>query len=507
MNIFSKKNIIIFVILVIIVTFSLFFFSPKEVVYTEQEKIISTEHQDFIIATGNIGARDDIDLSFRRSGVVSKIFFEAGNEVKQGSIIAQLNIGSLLTELESQKLFLEQARIKLESFIEGPEDLARERIQAEKALSLQLLDNSIQKALSSVQKSAVLIENGVRTNFDVFFDGTIDNLRFISNANISDKASIINARKNIDIIFNRWRGWVTLEKLESSETILIVSQFIKDLYVIQTEITKLYDQTRSRRFISEENENIFLQILKMREIIQESISQNIDNRNSIHTANSEVRLKTATALESLSGGTVADKKNQEKQVEVEQEKLRLLNLQIEEAKIVAPFTGVVGQVLIEEGEYGTSGSLAIRFISKGGFEVFADVTEAEIQEIKTGEEIKARVDVLNKDITVRVRNINQTEKKDSEVPVYSIVFDVVDEDLLLRSGMTVDVFVPFGENKNILAVPQEAVFRFGTENTIIVLRKGNQFEIPVELGSITHEGLIGISGDIKEGDVVVFNVK
>lgn len=507
MKIFSKRNIIIVIILLIIASVVFIFFIPSETVYTEQAKIIKTEHQDFIIATGSIGARDDIDLSFRQTGPVSKIYFEAGDAVQKGSLIAQVNINSLQTQLESQRLALQQEIIKLDSYISGPETLARDRINAESLVARQSLENASQRALSNAQEVAVSIENTVRSDFDVFFDGTIENLRLILDVNLPNKSQIVNSRKELDVIFNQWRKWIVSEDLTNQQVSTIISQLIGNLYSIQEVITMLYDQTRTRRFISDENETLFLKILEMRELVQKSITQIIGNRNTILSTLANSKLKQTALAEDLSGSTSANRKAQATQVEVEQEKIRLLELQIAEAKIIAPFAGIVGQVLIEEGEYATIGELAIRFISESGFEVLADVTEAEIQEIVVGEEISANVDAIDEDITVRVRTVNTTEKKVSDVPVYSIVFDVVDEDVLLRPGMTVDVFVPFGEKREVLAVPQEAVLRFGKKNSVILLKGEEKIEVPIDIDSITREGLIGIRGDIKEGDVVVFNKK
>ncbi|MGB5927172.1 MAG: efflux RND transporter periplasmic adaptor subunit, partial [Cyclobacteriaceae bacterium] len=84
--------------------------SDKEPAYetTSPERITITEK---VIVSGTIIPRNKVEIKPRVSGIVDKLFVEAGATVKKGDLIARISINPNQTEVSIAENDLEQARI------------------------------------------------------------------------------------------------------------------------------------------------------------------------------------------------------------------------------------------------------------------------------------------------------------------------------------------------------------------------------------------------------------
>jgi len=110
-----KRLIWIIIIAAIVVAGVLYFRGKKpKVAYTtataQTEKIIQT-----VSETGKINAVDQTDLSFKLSGRVIELTADVGDQVKQGQLLAQLDLGTLSSQLAGAREDLKYQKETLDS--------------------------------------------------------------------------------------------------------------------------------------------------------------------------------------------------------------------------------------------------------------------------------------------------------------------------------------------------------------------------------------------------------
>ena len=468
-------------------------------------QIVLAQHQDFVIATGNIEARDDVTLSFEGGGSVAKVTHHAGDAVARGAVIASLDAGTLQADVEAQRLRVKQESIRLESFVDGPESNERVRVEADVAVSEKMMDQEAHLALVSAQQIAGNIENIIRTEFDTLFNESGGDFHFKMKISTADKQRVSNIREGFEEVFKRWRIWLNNSEFTYHQSIIVSRQLESDLRLLHGGVVEMYDFVLPFRSIQSDGESAFLVISKVRETLVSAIVEVVRNINAVEVARAKYQFTVAQSKENLAGSTQSDKEEQKAQLAIERKKLQRLELQLAKTQIQAPFDGVIGEVFVTEGEVITAGANAVRFISQKGFNLSVDVTEVEIQDVMPKQEMQAYVEAIDTEITVRVRTIDATEKRVNDVPVYTVVFDVSNKNIPLRPGMTVDVYIPSGEVADVFSVPRAAIVKKGAKNFVPIERAGDSILVPVVVGATLDNGLVAVTGELFANDVVVFS--
>lgn len=504
MRFLLRKNLVFILVAVIIIVGAYPVIKPM-FEQKSRTQVVLTQHQDFVIATGSVAAREDVTLSFEGGGSVEKVRYSAGDAVSHGAVIASLDAGTLRADAEAQRLRVDQETIRLGSFVDGPEENERFRVEADVAVSEKMLESEAHISLVSAQRIAGNIENMVRTEFDVLFDGFGDDWRFKVNIPPVDKQRVNSIREGFEDVFSRWRVWLSSGDTAYQQVAVVLRHLEKDLHLIHNGIVEVYDFVLPFRSIQSDGEEAFLLSAKLRNALVSAIVDTVQRLNAVEVARAKHQLAVARSKENLAGSTRSDREAQVAQVDIEKERLRRLELQLGKTQIRVPFDGIVGEVFISEGEFVSAGFDAVRFISQNGFNLSVDVTEVEIQDIVPNQEMKAYVEASGAETYVRVRTIDATEKRINDVPVYTVVFDVVDENIALRPGMTVDVYIPSGEATDVFSVPQSAIVKKDSKEYVLIERGGDSMLIPVVVGAPLDKGFVAVTGELLTDDVVVFN--
>ena len=505
MRFFSRRNLILISLVIVIVVGAYLTIIKPMFEQKDRTQVVPARHQDFIIATGSVAARDDVVLSFESSGSVEKVRFSAGDVVSQGEIIALLNVGTLQADAEAQRLRVDKESIRLGSFVNGPEENQRSKVAASIAVSEKVLGNEAHVALVSAQQVASNVENMVRTEFDVLFEGSGRDMQFKAGIAAIDKQRVNRIRDSFEDAFSRWRVWLNSGDITYRQVVVILRQFEKDLRLMHGGVVEIYDLVLPFRASKLDDESAFLLSANLRGALVSAIVDIARRITAVEISEVKHQLVLAQSKEDLAGSTQSDREEQNAQVDIEKERLRRLELQLAKTQVRAPFDGVVGEVFVGEGEFVSAGSSAVRFVSQSGFDLSVDVTEVEIQDIVPDQEMKASVEASGIEISVRVRTIDVTEKRINDVPVYTVVFDVIDDNVMLRPGMTVDVYVPSGEETDVFSVPKSAVVRKDGKSFVLIERGGDSMLVPIVVGSPLDDGFVAVTGELLADDVVVFN--
>ncbi len=141
------------------------------------------------------------------------------------------------------------------------------------------------------------------------------------------------------------------------------------------------------------------------------------------------------------------------------------------ATITSPIDGVVLSKSVEEGQ-----TVAASFSTPELFtiaqdltnmQVVADVDEADIGDVKTGERVTFTVDAYPDDtFEGTVTQVRQEATTTNNVVTYEVVISAPNADLKLKPGLTASVTIYTAERKNVLSVPSKALRYTPTKETV-----------------------------------------
>jgi RND family efflux transporter MFP subunit len=179
------------------------------------------------------------------------------------------------------------------------------------------------------------------------------------------------------------------------------------------------------------------------------------------------------------------------------------------AVITAPFAGVVTKryansgSLIQAGTASQSQAMPVVRLSENGLLRLAlPVPESAVPLIHLGEPVDVRVSALHRSFPGRVARFS--DEVDQSTRTMKTEVDVPNPTLILVPGMYAEVDLVTAQQKNVLAVPVEAVDGSGSSARVFKVQPSGAIQIvPVRLGIETAQQIEIRSGDLKEGDNVV----
>ena len=191
-----------------------------------------------------------------------------------------------------------------------------------------------------------------------------------------------------------------------------------------------------------------------------------------------------------------------------------VNSQFAYANIRAPFSGVVTNTYIDEGDMANPGVPLVSVESPGGFEVEAKVAENNISGISVGTKAHILVKALDTTITGKVSELSASAQNTGGQYVMKVLLDKTDAKIL--SGMFATVRLEAGEGSNgktVVTVPSKAlvhkgqltgVYTLGQDNVALLrwLRLGDTYGDEVEVLSGLSAGdqyIVSAEGKLYNG--------
>lgn len=193
--------------------------------------------------------------------------------------------------------------------------------------------------------------------------------------------------------------------------------------------------------------------------------------------------------------------------------------------ITAPIDGVVLSKEVEEGQTVASAmttpTLFIIAQDLTDMRVIADVDEADIGEVRDGQNVTFTVDAYPDDVFHGVvTQVRQEATTESNVVTYEVVISAPNDDLKLKPGLTANVTITTAERDHILCVPSKALKFAPSEafmpkdmkiepsdaKTKVWVKDGNTLKAtPVHIG-ITSAGFTQIESGLSDGTEVVTGI-
>lgn len=177
--------------------------------------------------------------------------------------------------------------------------------------------------------------------------------------------------------------------------------------------------------------------------------------------------------------------------------------------IRAPFSGVITNRFVKEGDMANPGMPLIALESPNSFEVMARVPESEISKIQSGTTVNVFVKSINQTIKGKVTEVSSSAKNTGGQYVVKVALEKTDAPILSGMFVTVQFPIEVQEKAESVLIPTKAIVKSGQlsgvytiseENTAILrwLRLGRTYGDNVEVisGLSSNETYI-ISADGK----------
>ena len=196
-----------------------------------------------------------------------------------------------------------------------------------------------------------------------------------------------------------------------------------------------------------------------------------------------------------------------------QAQLNRLREQKEQAVVTAPADGTVFAAGIEQGDFVSPGTLMFTVGKAGKIKIETYVSTKDIRNIKSGNNVRVLFKMPGKDTEVagKITRVNPAaEERVSSLGITEDKIKVIAElgekpgELRITPGMSVDVTFTTQEERDVLAVPREAVFTDNGKDYVWLIKDGKAV-----LGEITTgtegDDLIEVKKGLQEGQQVIMN--
>lgn len=414
-----------------------------------------SETSEFV---GTLEAKRAVDIKPEIEGRITQILVESGQMIQQGDAIARLKSDNVEASLTQTKANLVRAQARLAELQAGsrPEEIAQGRAKLAEAKA----------RLADAESGSLLAE--------------------INEA----KSQIDSIRAEAELAQNRVNRF---EELSRSGAI---SQDEFDALVSQKNSSDANLQAAQRRL----------------EQLQKNRQSEINLRRAVVEQEEQ-------ALRQLENGTrIQEIQQAEAQVAEAAAQVRSIEVQLQETAVLAPFTGIVGDVDIKVGDYVNKGDILTRLTANDQLELRLPISLQHKADLKIGLPVQM-VDAQGKVLaTGRISFISPSVNQDSQTILAKATFD--NSEGLFKDGQFVTAEVVWNQKQNAVVIPMTAV-RFQGDQRFVFLAEGQDKltakRQPVKLGLIQGdraeilEGLqpgqkLIISGTQKLSDGAAINI-
>jgi len=407
------------------------------------ELTVPVEAQDFtlrITSSGEVKAIKNVNISPTTAGIVEKLYVKQGDRVQQGQELARMKSKQLQEQLLRAQADLKQAQARLAQAQVGSRVEEINQAQARLTQAQARLDEALAGNPKEIEQA---------------------------------KAQVEIARSQLDLAQERVKRNLSLFQQGA---------------IAQDQFDQVQTEARNAQASLTEAQQRLEQL------------QNTKNSNSPAIEQLRASVKEAEfALEQLRNGTrIEDITERQAAVEAAQAQVRTAQVQLEEAVIKAPFSGIVSQKYATEGAFvtpttqasvtQTGNSSAIVEISQG-LEVLANVPEVDVGQIKLGQSVEIVADAFpDKVFQGRVKLVAPAGVVENGVTSFRVKVAFSPKAQQLLSGMKVNLTFLGETVSDALLVPIVAIVTQDGQNGVMVANEDNQPQFkPVTIGSTIQD--------------------
>lgn len=460
------------------------------------KQTVSVNYTDIIqevAATGKVKPNQSVDLGFDKSGRVASAVVVVGDTVSAGQVLATLEAGEILADLNKAKATLVEENIKLRE------------LKNTSPVSYSDAGTNLQAA---IREGFVIADNAVRNRTDQFFKNIASNPYFevsftdgnyVHYFKVPSEVTldINNSRKQVEVILDNWQDRTT--NLNQSNIVAESEKALVDLNYIASFLNKVASAVNTfspAEYTYESTVTTYkTAVSSARTEVANAISDLVSAKDKFNTA------PTLGV-----GGQFEDILAQESKVAQAQSSVAAFEASFNKTIIRAPFSGVVTLQDAKVGNAVSPGNTLISIISQNQMYVEANISEIQIGKIKVGDRVSITFDAFpNEKFSGAVAYIEPGDVIIDGVVNYKIRVNLDSYEERIKSGLTANLKVETARKPGVLAVPLYAVLK--EDGKAFANKKIGEKEyqkVPIELGLSGNNGLVEVLSGLSEGDTLEF---
>jgi HlyD family secretion protein len=485
-----------------------FMFMPRPVVYTlipvTQGPITET-----VSVTGNTTPIESVSIGFQNSGTIAHVYYNLGDTVKAGALVAELNTAGLSAALAQAKANVDAAEATLEGLQAGaqPADIATSQAALQGAE--QTLANMYAGISDAATSGYTKANDAVRTQLNTLFSNaeTSQPQLTFQTSDSQDAVNAANLRSSASNELNAWQAELAdISASSSSDTLTTTLKTdLAHLAVIQSLLNTVSatldaNINLSATQLASDKANVSAGLTEVNAAISafDTISQNIAlQQSTVNQAQAELALKQA-------GSTPQAIAAQQAQVEQAQAGVASAEANLQNSEILSPMSGTITEQDAKVGQQATPGTPLVSVIGTGGFEVDAGVAETDVGKLAVGDTASMTLDAFpNETFAGTVFYIAPAETNTGGVITYLIKISFNKADPRLKSGLTANVDIQTKHDDNALILPQYAILQNDSGTFVETLVGGITTTTPVTLGIQDQNGNVEVLSGVTPGEQVV----
>lgn len=416
--------------------------------------------------TGQVSASSQIDLTPKASGNVVYVGVTSGQEVKAGTLIAQI-------DTRDAELSLESARISLEKLTAPADDL--EIAQAENAVqsAIESQNEAYESGLNAVSDAFVDITNIVADYSDMLYgsDGYLNDQKGLytntTARNYQDIAgtNFDKAKKEYEQALIRFKTVSRTSATSSIDDLIADSYTMVQLMSQAVKDGKIAVDYRLDNWPNE----YATEGASAKEDLTTWTSETNTHLKSILAAKSSIESAARTITEKIE--TLADLKEGTDPLDIKAQELSLKQKEYdyEDYFIRAPFDGIIANLSVRKYDPVSSGSSIGTFITK---ERVAEVSlnEVDVASVSVGQEAALTFDALDGvTATGTVLEVDLVGTASQGVVSYDVRIGFATDDERIKPGMSANAIITTSKKENLVTVSSSAIKSSGDTQYVEVL--------------------------------------
>lgn len=469
-------------------------------------------------ATGKIESINGVSLRFDIPGTLTAVKVKEGENVRAGTVLANLRLGELNAAEAQAQANLDQKLAGATSEDRRYYEAAAESAQATWDQSVVGLDHATQDAVATLQATLPKLDDALTQADNILgIDNVISNDNFEKFLAASDGSKLVKA--NADYLAAKQardatRAAILLLTLQSDRVVAEADLTItlNTLSQMNQVLRSVSDVLRATPPIDTLTPSVLdtkkTTIETTRTAITSQTTTLVNQRQSLSDAFNTVKVKEAAYRQATA--TLDSKINPPREVDVASFRAVLAQAVAnrDKALLVAPIAGLVTKVNKKVGESVGSTDVVVEMLSPH-YEIKVDIPEIDVSKLKLNNEAIITLDAFGEDTKLKgtITAIDPSSTEVQDVVYYTVTVSLADTDQPIKPGMTANVAITTGLRSGILFVPFRTVrTKEDGRKYVRILRNGAEEERLIMLGLRADQGRVEILSGVSDGEAIIVSV-
>ena len=184
--------------------------------------------------------------------------------------------------------------------------------------------------------------------------------------------------------------------------------------------------------------------------------------------------------------------------------LSVAKVNLNYTKIVAPFTGVISEIVRESGEYASAGTSIVKLIDPHNLYIEATVDEYDFGKMELNQAVKIHIDAFPdksfKGTLTKILPVVSTTQLENRTSKVEIELNPGTDNLV--PGLSADVEIIVGNANDVPYVPTPAVMEKGNKRFVFVAENGKARKREIMTG-LSNWDLTEIKDGLDDGEMII----